>query len=182
MDNQQKDLSGERMEPLLKAMDLQLSFNAQFATKFLREVPDRAAYDVKSETINPPLWLLVHMVEARSFFGRQVGLKHKPSWGNLKLNGDEIYDVSKYPEIEVLLKEWETLIQLWDGGIETITPDMLNKPFSRSFPISDGTKFGLLTFMVNHETFHMGQLGAWWKVLGEGPLTGFYPQVGIQMS
>jgi uncharacterized damage-inducible protein DinB len=34
------------------------------------------------------------------------------------------------------------------------------------FPIEDNTKFGALTFMVQHETYHIGQLGILRRALG----------------
>lgn len=162
------------MIDFVKPLYMQFELHNRMVNGILSDAEDKSFFDVSGETINPPLWLLVHIIEARAFFGRLLGVRFKPYWGNLKIEDDEKENIELYPEIKVLKADWQKLSSLTEIRLEEITEDELAKPFTRKLPIKNGAKSGVLTFMISHESYHIGQLAAWWKKISNGSVNDLY--------
>ena len=56
------------MEAIVRPLAMQLGLHGRMVRKFLKLLPDKAAFKANDNVANPPLWQLVHIIEARSFF------------------------------------------------------------------------------------------------------------------
>lgn len=162
------------MENAMKPLHLQLQLHNKLVGGIIAGIRGISDLAVSSREVNHPLWLLVHITEARCFFARQLGVRIKPTWGNLDVDENDLNNPEAYPSLAEITTSWEEITKPLMARLTEISETEMMKPFRRKFPIHDGTKFGLITFFVSHEGYHIGQLGAWWKRLGEGPLATLY--------
>jgi uncharacterized damage-inducible protein DinB len=47
------------------------------------------------------------------------------------------------------------------------TAEQLRRPDAHRFPLGDSTELGLLTFLVQHDSYHIGQMGFLRRQLGK---------------
>ena len=120
---------------------------------------------------NSALWLLGHIVWARSRALKYAGFTWEKPWLNLFARGSKPADAANYPAAEDVLDAWQDLCSTFPAALEALLPDTLAKPVQQPSPSFDGTVGGMLSFLAMHESYHVGQF-VYVKRLsgGEAPL------------
>jgi uncharacterized damage-inducible protein DinB len=67
--------------------------------------------------------------------------------------------VSSYPALAEIRKAWTTVAKVLDQQLAAIKPAELDAPLDPGFPLENKTVLGVVTFMVQHDCYHLGQLG-----------------------
>ena len=157
------------MEESVKQLVSRLELNAKYLQKAFDALSQGASAALAGEILNPPLWLAVHLTEARAFLSGLLGAGCEPPWGDLAVADEDLNDPSKYPPLAQIRAAWDEASGKLMRRLEEAAVEDLSAPPPKNLPIDDGTLLGALNFFVYHETYHVGQMGAWWKKLGEGP-------------
>ena len=157
------------MEESVKQLVSRLELNAKYLGKAFEALSKGTSATLASEILNPPLWLAVHLTEARAFMSGLLGEGCEPPWGDLAVADEDLNDPSKYPPLAQIRSAWDEATEKLLKRLEEATFEDLSGPPPKGLPIDDGTPLGALNFFVYHETYHVGQMGAWWKMIGEGP-------------
>ena len=158
------------MEESVKQLGRQLELTAKYLRKALDGLGGGKDVAQASAILNPPLWLAVHLTEARAFLLRMMGADYEPPWGgDLTVADEDLNDPTKYPQVEEIRGAWDEVTEKLLKRLDELTSEDLSQPPPKDLPIDDCTLMGVLNFLAYHETYHVGQLGAWWKKIGEGP-------------
>jgi uncharacterized damage-inducible protein DinB len=118
------------------------------------------------EACNSALWLLGHIVWARSRALRLVGFTWTKPWLDLFARGSKPAEAPPYPSSGELLDAWQDLCSTFPITLEEISRDVLAKPVQQPSPSFDGTVGGMLSFLAMHESYHVGQLVYVRRLLG----------------
>jgi hypothetical protein len=115
---------------------------------------------------NCALWIVGHIVWARSRALKLLGVEWTAPWLSQFERGSKCEDTSQYPSSADVLIAWEELCASLQPALEAAPAEAmatLAKPPSPSF---DGTIGGMVSFLAMHETYHVGQVVYLRRLLG----------------
>jgi uncharacterized damage-inducible protein DinB len=124
------------------------------------------------DACNSALWLLGHIVWARSRGLKLVGFTWTKPWLELFARGSKPAEKPEYPSAEELLDAWQDLCSTFPATLEEILHDVLAAPVQQPSPSFDGTVGGMVSFLAMHESYHVGQLVYLRRILGADGIVG----------
>jgi hypothetical protein len=69
-----------------------------------------------------------------------------------------IDEVEEFPKVADIMREWSEVSERMLSALDVLDAEALAGPPPFQFPIEDPTLLGGLTFLVQHDTYHIGQL------------------------
>jgi uncharacterized damage-inducible protein DinB len=136
------------------------SLNTRLFANCLADVVDDLARQPVAPGTNPMSFVALHLVDARhamvSFLGRELP---RPFDGRFDLATSAV-DIDSYPTVVELGAAWTAVSTALDAALVSATGERLDRidahPFA--FPINDRSTLGCLAFLLQHESYHLGQL------------------------
>jgi len=128
-----------------------------------------ARHRVNAQT-NSAAFLAAHLVDARAWTARLLGLDIPEPFGGAIAYGTSIEDIPELPELGQVRDEWAVVSALLEARIAALTPEELAAPAGQRFPIGDPSLAGALAFLLHHEAYHIGQLALLRRVNGLPPM------------
>ena len=147
------------MKKSIYQSEIIFNMNERLFLNTLAGVSDEMAKERISEHNNPFIWVATHTVWARY---NSAGLLGKPGNNPYKglFEGFKPFDESmKFPTIEEIKSEWGKASLLLREGIMTVSEEHLEGPAPFKSPIGDDTMGGVITFLAQHESYDIGQMG-----------------------
>jgi uncharacterized damage-inducible protein DinB len=77
-----------------------------------------------------------------------------------------IEDVEELPSLSQIRSIWKAVTEQLTERMGLLSEADLAKPAEQTFPIEDKSMLGGITFLLHHESYHLGQLGLLRKQLG----------------
>jgi uncharacterized damage-inducible protein DinB len=124
------------------------------------------------ESSNSALWILGHMVWARSRALKLLGVSWTAPWLTHFERGSKPEDASQYPSSEEVLIAWEELSAGFPPALEAASTAAMAAPAPEPSPSFDGTVGGMVSFLAMHETYHVGQVVYVRRMLGRDKVAG----------
>ncbi|MHC4471613.1 MAG: DinB family protein [Planctomycetota bacterium] len=119
--------------------------------------------------MNNALWIIGHLVLDRKALGNILGMSEEIT------DRDRLFDVGTKPDDVpedvdggALLAEFRELHGRFIEHLGTLTDEDLMVESEMEFPESPKTRLGALQFLLMHEGYHIGQLGALRVMAGKG--------------
>jgi uncharacterized damage-inducible protein DinB len=82
-------------------------------------------------------------------------------------NAKGIDEVKKYPPLEEVRAAWKEVGERLSMHLADLSDDDLEKPAPFAFPIEGGgSLLGCLAFLVQHDSYHLGQVAFLRRYLG----------------
>ncbi len=106
------------------------------------------------------------MVDARYFLAGYLGLPDANPFADLLSDASSIEEIPTLPALSVVRRVWSELAPTLDACLGTLDEDELRSPSRQLFPVSDPSLLGAISFMIQHESYHIGQLALLRKYLG----------------
>lgn len=152
-------------EPLGTAR-LLLEINARLFRNALSGMTGREAELRPNGLTNHIAFLACHLVEARFFLLEMLGGRAVNPFAQLLAGASGIEDVEEFPPLEEVLVTWVELDEVLRRRLDGLSDDDLDAPCTQSFPVEDRTLLGAISFLVQHDSYHVGQLCFVRKYLG----------------
>jgi len=151
-----------RVIPLVETIKL----NTRLFRNCLADLGDAEARERPTPATNSAAFVAAHLADSRYYIlnGLLGGTHTSPLGAPGTFN--DIGQVSSYPPILEILAAWTGVADLLDQRLKTMTAAELDAPVDPGFPIENQTLLGVLTFMVQHDSYHLGQLGLLRKYAG----------------
>ena len=168
------DIRRERLDPapeiamLTELLALHESFrlNTGLLRNALAGVDDASARRKLHPDINPVAFLVIHLLDARFSMARMIGAPaenpHQAAW-DAASSFDALPGV---PPLEELLALWHGVSTALAERWPRMTAADLAAPAPHPFPVADPSRMGGLAFLLQHESYHLGQLGLLRRMLG----------------
>lgn len=77
-----------------------------------------------------------------------------------------IQDDITYPSLEEYKKDWDKISTALKEGLQQLTEEQLNGPDPFNMPSGNYTLFDSIVFTIDHESYFLGQLGLYRRLLG----------------
>ena len=124
------------------------------------------------ESSNCALWILGHIVWARSKALQLLGVSWSAPWLTHFERGSKPEDASNYPSSKEVLGAWKELSASLPGALEAASAEAMAAAAPSPSPSFDGTVGGMVSFLAMHETYHVGQAVYLRRLLGHGRVVG----------
>ncbi len=150
------------------------SLKAQFdlQTRLFNNVTDgigeQEAHLRNSEQINHIKWIAGHMLNTRlSGISKVVGLQSDDTYAAQFGRGKSLDPQAQYPSMEEITARWQATAPAIGAALSNVPEEVLSAKSPVPAPIADDTIRGLLSFLISHEAYHIGQLGILRKLAGK---------------
>ena len=159
------------MLPTLQASADTCHLNHRLLLACLDGMDDVAAQKILVPNTNHAAFLVFHLIDARCFLLKMLGEEVENPLGKTYGQAKNIDDIERFPTVDELRAAWkQTGAQLRDG-FENATEERLATKPPFPIPVADQTSAGAVTFLAQHESYHVGQLAQLRKGLGLGPMS-----------
>jgi uncharacterized damage-inducible protein DinB len=155
------------VNPVVQPLARTLELNTRLLLNALDGVDDEAARKRPDDRTNHIAFLACHLVDARHFLARAIGLPSESPFKELLDGAKGIDDVKEFPKLDSVREAWRDVSAKLSSYLAGLDSDELSKPAPFAFPIKGGeTRLGCLAFLVQHDSYHLGQVALLRRHLG----------------
>jgi uncharacterized damage-inducible protein DinB len=159
------------MLPSLQPTAAIFGLNTRLLHNCLAGVNDELANRRITPGTNSLAFLAAHLEDSRHYVCRQLGRElANPLAGVLK-PGKNLDEVGPLPPVAAILEAWDAVSAHLLGVVEELKEEEILRPAGFRFPGTDGTMGGMLTFMAQHDSYHIGQMALLRAQLGLGGMS-----------
>ena len=126
---------------------------------------DQAAHRVVPQ-VNSMAFIAAHLIDVRHELLGILGGSGDNPVRPLLANARSIDDVVGLPALPELLSAWQQVASAIEERLANASDAALDAPSGRRFPGGDPSTLGALAFLVQHDSYHIGQLAMLRRVHG----------------
>jgi hypothetical protein len=119
---------------------------------------DAPAWLKRSGEANHVAFLAVHLAGARYYIVKFLGGTAQDPLEHYHQKARSIEDISEFPPPAEVLDAWNSVAPLLDAALARATPELLDGDSGLPFPAPGPTRLHALTFLAQHEAYHLGQM------------------------
>ncbi|HSM07818.1 MAG TPA: DinB family protein [Gemmatimonadota bacterium] len=112
----------------------------------------------RSGEANHLAFLAVHLAGARYYIVRFLGGEARDPLERYHEKARSIDDIAEFPPPAEVLAAWDEVAPLLDGTLAEVTPAFLDGDSGLPFPTPGPTRLDALSFLAQHEAYHLGQM------------------------
>jgi uncharacterized damage-inducible protein DinB len=135
-----------------------LRLNARLFRNCLHGVSDADSLRRPDARTNHLAFVAAHVVEARHALARELGLDVGAPFDGRLADARAIDDVASCPTLAESLAAWDALAAPLAERVAAAPAGLLDAPASARYPVDDATVLGALAFLLQHESYHIGQM------------------------
>ena len=155
------------MLPSVLPLEHTLDMNTRLLLNRLHGVDDSMALERSKEGTNHVAFLALHMLDARYFLLRTAGVELDCPFKDLLEGKKGGEDFEAFPALAELRDAWADVSKKLTNRLEELSEQDLEAKPSFEFPIEGGaTVLGALTFLTQHDGYHLGQIALHRRYLG----------------
>lgn len=154
------------IDPRLAPLADLLVLNTRLLANGLDGVDDALARRRLTPDSNHLAFLTAHLADARHFIARTLGLALDNPLAAQMEYGKTLDEVGALPPIATLLAEWHRVSAHLAAGMPTVTATALDADSGLRFPVADRSVLGATAFLVQHDSYHLGQVSLLRRQLG----------------
>ncbi|TFG62964.1 MAG: DinB family protein [Gemmatimonadales bacterium] len=111
-------------------------------------------------------FLATHLVGARHYAVRFAGGTSTDPLEVYHGGARDIGEMSRFPSPRETLEAWNEVAPILRDTLDAITGGFLDKDHGLPFPAPGPTNLDVLTFLTQHEAYHLGQMGLLRRISG----------------
>jgi uncharacterized damage-inducible protein DinB len=154
------------MNPSLGPLAVVYALNTRLFYNCLVDVPESAATTRPNQHTNNLAFVAAHLVDSRAWMAGYVGLEEPKPFGGALEYGKGIDDLAQLPSLAETRDAWEAVSERLERRLVWLTAEDLAAPSKQRFPRVPQTVLGGLAFLMQHESYHIGQLAFLRKYCG----------------
>jgi uncharacterized damage-inducible protein DinB len=154
------------MDTSIKPLAAILRLNQRLLLNCLDGLTDDVARRRHAEAVNSATFIAAHVADTRFVVLRALGGSLENPLSASLAKAKSIDDIVDWPSLDTIRAAWTSVSTAIDERLEAITPEELSAQSERAFPGVERTCLGVLTFLVQHDSYHIGQLALLRKPAG----------------
>jgi uncharacterized damage-inducible protein DinB len=147
-----------------------LALNTDLFRNVLRGVSDAQAAE-RIRGGNPLAFLAAHLLDARCYLSGLLGTPVENPIGDSLRDARSADEVDALPSLVAVLAEWDRVSPHLEAVLAAATAAQLDAPSPQRFPVRDATLGAGVAFLLQHESYHLGQLALLRRQLGLPAMT-----------
>ena len=145
------------MHSALPPLQTILTLNTRLFINCLSDVSDEIARRIVAERTSTMLFIAHHCLDARIFMAETAGISLAHPFPEIA-EAERAEDVCFYPPVPEVLVRWTEISPDFIRSLGALSQEELQAPSTKRFPVHDLSVLGALSFLVQHESYHIGQL------------------------
>ena len=143
-----------RVAPLAEILRL----NTVLFRNCLDSLTDEQGARRPSDGTNNAAFIAAHLASSRFFLLKTLGVDEADPLGPYLDGRKGIDEIAELPPLREVDAAWTKGAHLLRDRLDALTADDIDAPSGIKFPLANGTLLGTLTFLVQHDSYHLGQL------------------------
>ena len=146
------------MDPRVAPLAGTLRLNRRLFRNCLDGITEEQARARPSDVTNSAAFVAAHMAESRFYTLKVLGAERPNPLARYLGEWRGIDEIQEWPSLAEIESAWAEASVALDARLEAVAPGELDAPSGTRMPIEDTSVLGLLGFMVQHDSYHLGQL------------------------
>jgi uncharacterized damage-inducible protein DinB len=146
------------MDPRAQPLSAILRLDTRLFLNCLDGLSDEAARQRHGDGVNNAAFIAAHVTDTRFYIFRTLGGELANPLSASLDNAKSIDDITDWPTLDTIRGAWRAVSDAIDARLDTLGPDDLSAAVDARFPGVERTRLGALTFLVQHDAYHIGQL------------------------
>lgn len=120
---------------------------------------------------NNMAFIACHLLNARCYLAGMIGIEYEMPYASLLDDARSVDDLEEYPPLDGVRDAWRVVSGLLTERLAEMKDSELARTPRQQFPVADRTLLGGIAFLLQHDSFHIGQLALLRSQLELGPMT-----------
>jgi len=155
------------MEPQLAPLAAILDLNTDLLLNTLDGLEDEDVRIRLPGGGNSLAFLAAHLTDSRHFLADRIGHPLANPLAPYLAEARTIEDITAWPSLGELCDAWCAVSAHVQMALERMAGADLAQANAVRFPLADGTQLGMITFLVQHDSYHLGQMAFLRRQLGK---------------
>ena len=159
------------MESQVAPLHAILELNTDLLLNSLDGLSDEEALHRMEGGGNTVAFLAAHLTDTRHFLATRLGHPLANPLSRYLAQASSVEDIVEWPSLAEQREWWRAVSRHLCDVVATRTTADLCRPNVHRFPLGDSTELGMIAFLVQHDSYHIGQLGFLRRQLGKPGMT-----------
>ena len=159
------------MEPQLAPLAAILDLNTDLLLNTLDGVGDGDARARLPGGGNSLAFLAAHLTDTRHFLAERIGRPLANPVAPYLADARTIEDITAWPSLPDLRDAWCAVSAHLHSALGGMSAEDLAQANADRFPLADGTRLGMIAFLVQHDSYHLGQMAFLRRQLGKSAMS-----------
>jgi uncharacterized damage-inducible protein DinB len=159
------------MDPRIVPLAHILRLDARLFHNCLDGISETEAQARPSGGTNSIAFIAGHVVTSRSYLLKVLGAEQTNPLAATIAPTRSIDQIEQLPSLADIVAAWNAAHDALDRRLATIGAAELDAPVTTRLPVPDPTVLGILTFLTQHDSYHVGQLGLLRKFAGQSAMS-----------
>lgn len=156
----------------LASLKEQFDLHTRLYSNATEGITDAQANVRQADHVNHIKWIAGHLLNSRlNSFSKIIGREPDTTYAAQFGRGVALDTAAQYPPISELTARWKETASAISEQLGKVPAEVLAAKSPIQAPVADDTIHGLLSFLVSHEAYHIGQLGLLRKMAGKEPMS-----------
>jgi uncharacterized damage-inducible protein DinB len=152
-------LREDAMEPQVAPLHAILKLNTDLLLNCLDGLPEEDALQQLEGGGNTLAFLAAHLTDTRHFLANRLGHPLANPLSRYLAEASSIEEIVEWPTLAEQREWWRAVSRHVCDVLAGRTAEDLRRPDAHRFPLGDSTELGLIAFLVQHDSYHIGQMG-----------------------
>jgi uncharacterized damage-inducible protein DinB len=155
------------MEPQVAPLHAILELNTDLLLNCLDEISDDQARQRLAAGGNSLAFLAAHLTDTRHFLAARLGRPLANPLSRYLAEASGIEDILEWPSLAEQRAWWQEISRHLGAVVAARTAEELRRSDVHRFPMGDSSELGLVAFLVQHDSYHIGQMAFLRRQLGK---------------
>jgi uncharacterized damage-inducible protein DinB len=116
---------------------------------------------------NSIIFLAAHLADTRHFLLGRLGHPLVNPLSRYLADARSIEDIGEWPTLEEVRRAWLAVSAQLSEALDRLDAPTIERPGTHRFPVPDTTALGMLAFLAQHDSYHVGQAAFIRRQLGK---------------
>lgn len=159
------------MEPQVAPLAALYDLNTDLLLNCLEGLSDAEAQRRLAAGGNSVTFLAGHLVDSRHFLISRLGYPLPNPLARYLADVRSIDEIREWPSLEEIRTAWIAVSTQLQQVLGELAAAELEQANVHRFPVGDSTRLGLIAYLVQHDSYHLGQVGFLRRQLGKPPMS-----------
>lgn len=120
---------------------------------------------------NSVIFLAAHLADSRHFLAARLGRPLTNPLSRYLAVAQSIEDIGEWPSLAEIRQAWLAVSAHLRQHLPELGSDELVREGAHKFPVPDSTPLGMIAFLTQHDSYHVGQVAFLRRQLGKPAMT-----------
>jgi uncharacterized damage-inducible protein DinB len=120
---------------------------------------------------NSVTFLASHLTDTRHFLVARLGHPLSNPLARYLADVKSIEEMRELPSLEEVRTAWQAISAHLQSILADLSPSELAEANVHRFPLEDSSRLGMIAFLAQHDSYHLGQIAFIRRQLGKPPMS-----------